>query len=409
MSKLMILGGSNCQKNALAAARRLGHQTVLIDYFEDPPAAALADIHCRESTFDVNACLQAARLHDVDGVFTIGTDQPVLTAATVSRHLRLPTLIDPETALAVTNKRVMKPLLTAHGIPTVKYTFLSRQSGLQSLMELHPPYVLKPVDSQGQRGIFKLSSQQEVFEHLDETLSFSRQAEALIEEFYPSDEITFSGWVQEGHLYPLAVTDRLLYDDPVHIGVCTGHRFPSVHLDCYHEILKIAQDTIAAFGICGGPVYIQMLIGAEGIKVNELACRIGGAFEDVFIPWLSGFDILKAVIYGALGQPTDVSMLKSYDLSLLKKQISVELMFARPGKLAHMTPLETLRALPFVLDAGYNYGIGQTIGPVENATARLGHCVLVSENDRIGEHVRAFYETFQVLSEQGENLVIPCL
>jgi hypothetical protein len=49
----------------------------------------------------------------------MGTDQPVLTAAMVAEKLGLPFYISPDTARAVTNKRVMKELLRKHDIPCV--------------------------------------------------------------------------------------------------------------------------------------------------------------------------------------------------------------------------------------------------------------------------------------------------
>lgn len=407
MGKLMILGGSNCQKNALIAARGLGHQTLLIDYYDHPPAAKLADLHVKASTFDLPACLTAAKEHHVDGIFTIGTDQPVYTAACVAEELGLPSPISAETALAVTNKKVMKRILSEHGIPAAEYRLIGLKSGIGALDGLRPPFVLKPVDSQGQRGIYKLNSAEEVLSHLEQTLSFSRQEEALVEEFYPSTELTVSGWVQDGKLFLLAVTDRQCFDDPVHIGVCVGHRFPTIHMARYQEIAALSRQIVDAFAIRGGPVYIQMLVGTDGIKVNELACRIGGAFEDVFLPYLSGFDLLRAVIDSALGNPVDCSMLEGYDLSRNPRQVSVQLMFCGSGKVCTITPLEELRALPHVLDAGYNYRLGDRIPALENATARFGHCVMVSESGVMEEKLREFYRLFRVLDENGRNLVIP--
>lgn len=403
----MILGGSNCQKNALLAAKRLGHSALLVDYYENPPAAALADIHVRASTFDVAACVAAARAHGVQGVFTIGTDQPVYTAAAVAAELGLPTLIGLDTARAVTNKRVMKERLTQSGIPTASYRFVSRNSTPPALAGLCAPLVLKPLDSQGQRGIFKLQSPGEVFAHLEETLSFSRCEEALVEEFYPSTEITVSGWVQAGALYILAVTDRQLFEHPTHIGVCVGHRFPTIHMRRYPEIKQISQRVAVAFDIKDGPIYIQMLVGGQGIKVNELACRIGGAFEDVFLPYVSGFPILDEVLHGALGQRAHCTMLEGYDPSRVQKQVSVQLVFCKPGEIACVTPLEELLALPFVLDAAYNYRVGQCLPVLENAAARFGHCVLVCEAGDMDALLVKFYNTLRVTNAAGENLVIP--
>ncbi len=387
---------------------------MLVDYFEAPPAASYADVHCRVSTFDVPACVEAAKKHGVDGVMTLGTDQPVLTAALVSEAMGLPTPITERTALAVTNKRVMKWLLDCAGLPSAPHRFLHVGDGPEALGGLHPPYVLKPVDSQGQRGVFLLEDGPSVLKRLPDTLSFSREDAALVEEYFfaeqnadnPYGEVTFSGWVQDSRLYPLTLTDRMLHPDPVHIGVCTGHRFPSVHMDRYEEVLELCGQLPEAFGIENGPLYVQLLIGERGIVINELACRIGGAFEDVFIPYITGFDILEAVMGEALGQRADVSMLEGYDPSDSPRQAFVRLLFGAPGKISRMTPAEELNALPFVLDAGWNYHPGEEIPPIKNATARLGHLVLVADGDMKRKLARAD-AMLSVTDPDGRELLIP--
>lgn len=408
MGGVLILGGSNCQKNAFAAAKRMGLRTVLADYYPNPPAAGLADIHERVSTFDVPGCIALARRHRVEGVMTMGTDQPVYTAARVAEALGLPSQITVETAYAVTNKRAMKERFALHGIPTVRYAYLSRGEDAGKLEGLHPPLVLKPLDSQGQRGVFLVHSREECLALLEETLSFSREDTALVEEYYPSDEITVSAWVQEGEAHVLAVTDRQGYGDPRHIGVCVGHRFPSVHMGRYGEVEELTRRCARAFGVENGPFYLQMLVGERGVVLNELACRIGGAFEDVFLPYLTGFDILEAQLRCAMGGKADVSPLEGYSPPGCPRQASVQLMFCRPGAVCSVTPLRELFGLPFVLDAGYNYGVGDRLPAMENATARFGHCVLVDGGEgNLEDKLEQFYRLFAVRDAQGNNLVIP--
>lgn len=405
MKTVLLLGGGGCQKNGAAKAREKGLNVVVADYLPDPPAARLAAAHVRASSFDTAACLAAAREHRVDGVFTLGTDQPVLTAAAVSEALGLACPITPRTALAVTNKRVMKEAFRAAGIPTVRWKLVSAATGPEELRGLRPPLVIKPLDSQGQRGIFKVQSAGGALEKLPETLRWSREKEALVEEFYPSDEVTVSAWVEQGRATLLTVTDRLLYDDPVHIGVCTGHRFPSVHMGRAAELDGLCQRICAAFGIEAGPLYVQVLVGAEGILVNEVACRVGGAFEDVTIPYLTGFDILGAVIDQCLGRPVDTAPLRGFDCTGVQKEAAVPLLFCRPGFLAGQTPLEELKRLPGVLEAGYNYRPGDRLEAVENATARYGWAVVAGPAGTVRGRLAAFYRALYARDEAGRELV----
>lgn len=405
MQTVLLLGGGSCQINGAAKAREKGLRVVVADYLPDPPAARLASAHVRASSFDAAACLAAAREHKADGVFTTGTDQPVLTAAKVSEALGLASPIPAATALAVTNKRVMKGTFEKAGIPTVRWRLVNAATAPAELSGLRPPLVIKPLDSQGQRGIFKVQSAEKALEKLPETLRWSREREALLEEFYESSEVTISAWVENGHATLLTITDRLLYSDPVHIGVCTGHRFPSVHMGRAAEMDALCQRICAAFGIGGGPLYVQVLVGKEGILVNEIACRVGGAFEDVTIPYLTGFDILGAVIDQCLGRPVDTSPLRGFDCTKVQKEAAVPLLFCRPGRLAAQTPLQELLALPGVLDAGYNYRPGDRLAAVENATARYGWAVVAGPQGRVRGRLAAFYEVLYARNEAGEDLV----
>ena len=176
-------------------------------------------------------------------------------------------------------------------------------------------------------------------------------------------------------------------------------------MEDYEEIRQISERLVKAFEIPEGPFYLQILKGKDGIRVNELACRIGGAFEDVMIPHLTGFDFLGAVMNGALGHAVDAGEYLKLRCDRLAGTASVQLLFCRPGKIAFITPEEELRKLPFVLSCGYNYREGSVIGQMENATARFGHAVITGTKDTMAQNLNLFYETLSVRSETGEELL----
>ncbi len=402
MARLLILGGSNCQISAFRRAKRLGLETVLFDYLPNPPAAALADLHLPISTFDWRECARRAALLHLDGVMTLGTDQPVFTAAYIAQRLGLPSYLSKEQALAVTNKALMKKILTDHGIPTNPYRLVGKEGFPQW------PYpgdlVMKPLDSQGQKGVFRVSGPEEAAALYSQTAAYSRCQKILWERYYPSKEVTVSAWVDGGKATVLTITDRITFPHPRHIGVCAAHRYPSRYARGQEALLHtLTQQITDAFGIPKGPLYIQYLFGEEGVVVNELACRIGGAFEDVTIPAATGFDILGAVMDGALGREVPPPRIQKGCGSF-----RVLMPFARQGRLAYITPLETIKALRFVRDAGYNFRQGQVLPAFEHAGARLGHMVLTAENEeQMQRYLNEFYQVFQVLDEEGNNMLLP--
>lgn len=406
--RLLILGGGSGQLSLVKKAKEMGHQVVVSDYYPDAPAKEFADFSSNSSTFDPEANLQTAKKYNVDAVLTAGTDQPVYTAAVLAEKLGLPSYISKETAKAVTNKRVMKNKFYENEIPTVKYKILKRDFLAEKLKGFSTPYVLKPLDSQGQRGVFKLDSIKEIREKFNEVLSFSREDEILVEEYYPSAEITVSGWVVDSRAELLTVTDRLRFEEGIHIGICSSHLFPSNYLEEYHsEIKNLSQKIVSDFKIENGPIYFQFLIGEEGIKVNEIACRIGGAYEGDFMPALSGVDILKLMVQLASGSRVDVDSLRDYKLLENKKHLSSQLFFAAPGKIKEITEIAKIKKLPGVLKAAFNYKVGDNIPDIENATARAGYFIVTADSKKeLKERVTKVYNHLKIIDQKGNNLVL---
>lgn len=406
--RLLILGGSNVQLNAVKRAKEKGHTVIVSDYYEDAPAKNLSDFEELTSTFDFEGSLKVAEKYKIDGILTLGTDQPVYTAAKVADALKLHSFLGVETAKAVTNKRVMKGLFKSNNIPTANFRIISRDFTEAHLEGLSFPIVVKPIDSQGQRGVYKLDSISEIRDVFDEILSFSRENEILVEEYYPSEEITISGWVHEGNVYVLTVTDRVCYHNYPHIGVCIAHDFPSKFLGKYSdEIIKLTHKITADFEINEGPIYYQFLIGAQGIKVNEIACRIGGAYEDEFIPYVTDVNILDMLIEGSLGNVIDVSALKDYSLMQNNKHLSVQMIFAERGEVQLLNDMEKLKLQEGVIQAKYNIKRGSVIGDIENATARAGYMIVVGESkEELHCNIRKAYEEIKIASTEGHNLAI---
>lgn len=229
-----------------------------------------------------------------------------------------------------------------------------------------------------------------------------------MEEFYPSDEITVSGWVHNRKLHILTVTDRIYYNNYPHIGICTAHNFPSRFLADFHtEISQLSERLVQAFEIPEGPVYFQMLLGDSGIMVNEIACRIGGAYEDLFIPLVTGIDILDMLIEASLGNSYDIAALNSYRPEMNNRLVTVQMLFASPCTIKSTNDMNSIRQLPGVVQAKYNFKPGYSVSSMENATARAGYVIITGESRAIlEENTRRVYNCLKICDETGENKII---
>jgi phosphoribosylaminoimidazole carboxylase (NCAIR synthetase) len=417
---ILVVGGGKGQLGLVHRCREKGLRVAVSDRDPDAPALPLADYFLKADTFDPAGSVMAVKTAAgrgirIDGAATAGTDQPVLTVARIADAFSLPGALPPDTALAVTNKRVMKQRLTALGLPVLPWQLIGEadRGGMGTVPpDAFFPAVLKPVDSQGQRGIFLVKSREELFRYLPRTLACSREERAMVEPCYPSGEVTFSGWVHRGILYPLLLTDRATMQSGVHIGICPAHRYPSRYLASHGEaVTGICSDFVSGFGIREGAVYVQLLVGEAGLVINEVACRIGGAYEEVLIPRLAGVKLLdlqiELALEGTLSPGSIASLEKAADAWPPEGFASVILAFAREGKIAECGRREDLCGIPGVIAADYLLNAGAEPGKIENSTGRAAWAVIAgSGREEVNSSVHRLYDTLELISDTGENLLM---
>ncbi|MCK5673130.1 MAG: family 2 glycosyl transferase, partial [Spirochaetales bacterium] len=257
-----------------------------------------------------------------------------------------------------------------------------------------------------QRGVYKVGNWEELKQYLPDVLSYSREDRIIVEEYYQSDEITISGWSVDGKFFPLTITDRVTISNGPHIGVCTSHEYPSKYMEEYgDEIIEISEKIVSSFSIINGPVYVQMLIGNEGIKVNEVAARIGGAYEDEFIPAVTGVDILKLQFDLATMGKVDDKALKIYQFPS-KTFGSVILFFTKTGIVKSNGNMELVKKIDGVINGKYLLLSGREIGNRENSTARAGYVSLQSKSIiELEKLKKQIYPLLEVLDINGNNIL----
>lgn len=412
--RLLALGAGVAQLQMIQEAIAMGHEVVTCDYYPDAPGHALATKAYVVSTFDMDKVLEVAVAEAVDGLMTMGTDQPVYTASFVASAMGLKAYLPLDVALAVTNKQVMKTWFKRHALPHVPGVFYEKGFNDEVLDTCHYPVVVKPVDAQGQRGIYYLENRQAVMDHYEAVVAHSRQKVILVEDYYPSKEVTLSGWVKDGELTLLSLTDRITFAQKEQLGICLGHRYPSDYAQGQEkEIFRICQALVNKFRIDQGPLYVQLLIGEEGIKINEVACRIGGAFEGEFIPRITGVNLVEHMIHLATGQISPDLHIDGH----LDHPLFVELFFTRHEVIDHYTDPDILRDLEGVMAMAYQRKAGSWIRSLENATARVGYAIIESDPVQEGydreqqilqvkKRRERFYDKLQIVGADGVNDVI---
>lgn len=308
--KVLILAGGFDQIALIQGFKKRGYETVLVDYYDTPPAKVYAHKHYKESTLDFEAVLTIAKKEKVDLVTTACTDQALLTAAWVSEKLALPSYLSYAQALQVTNKMYMKEKMVAAGIPTSKYQVLENVEALDG-MNVHYPVVIKPSDCNSSKGVEKAMDIEQAKQVLKNALDFSRSKTAILEEYMEGEEVSVDAFITHGKVEILLITktEKIASESGFTIN---GSRYPSnVQYKEEMEIERICQRIADTFSLTQGPLLIQMILSKKGPFVIEFSARMGGGTKYKLIERLADVPIMEHYIDLVLGK--SIEMKKTYN------------------------------------------------------------------------------------------------
>jgi biotin carboxylase len=404
-SRLLVLGAGRHQTPLIVRAEERGIEVVVADYLVDSPGKKFATHTTMVDALDVDAVTAVAREYAVDGVVTTGTDQAVVTMAEVADHLGLPQIVTPQIARVATNKRAMKETLSAAGVPMANYAFVGTTETDESRRRVDAfqlPVVVKPTDSQGQRGTSRVESNRDLAPAIRAAIDASRAGEAVVEEFVDAMEVTASAWVTEGVLQVLMVTDRVTYNPPPAIGIAVQHVYPSVHAAPVLATVRSMLERIrAAYGVEQGPMYVQMLITPAGdVRLVEAACRVGGGHEISLIPLVTCVDLRDRLIDLALNGRCDPFTFEYSGIDVNRHAL-VNFLVARKGTIASQTGFDGLLADGEIDEGGFYHPVGYEQAPVSDGQGRVGYFIAHDES-RNALQERA-HNAFDRLSMRGAD------
>ncbi|MCK5736084.1 MAG: ATP-grasp domain-containing protein, partial [Spirochaetaceae bacterium] len=381
-------------------------RVVLQDRNDSCPGRQLADEFVPLDTCDSRGAADTAGRFKVDSVLTTGTDQPVLAASIAAEKRGCPSFINTDTALALTDKEVMKSLLKKAEIRLPEYRIAGPLDGQEVIKGLKLPLVVKPVDSQGQRGVVKLETPEDFLKYRDSSLQWSRRKKLIVEEYHPNREITVSGWVFQGETLIWTVTDRVTRDFSPHIGLCLAHRYPSVYAAFRQlEIAEISRNCVKALGIKNGPIYFQFLITASEILVNETAGRLGGAYEDISLPPVCGNDLIEILIAGSLKGSANPKEIE-YRVPISAKAFTVPLMFCREGRISETAGDNPVCGFPGVTSFRYLLKKGTDIGPLTNSVQRAAYLVIHGKGPmEVNRTLKNVWPRIKITDRTGRQLL----
>jgi biotin carboxylase len=380
---VLFVGAGRHQRRAIKRAQELGLRVVGVDRNPDALGLEVADVAEVVDFMAVDQVTEVGRRHAVDGVLTVSADRAVPVVAAVAERLGLPG-IGTETAHLMTHKVAMRTRLADAGVPQPRYAAVrSIHDGHAAVDSVGLPAVLKPADSGGQRGVFRLESRDDLDAHLHAALAESPSEEAILESYHEGLELNGLAIARDGHVTPLTLSDRLRPPGPG-FGVGWIHVYPSrLFSDPLTEAERAVVSTVHALGLRNGIAFPQLIVGEDDRPyMIECAARIpGGQMADLAMHAV-GVDLVEIALRQALGLEVPDELVTPR----FQKPLAIRFLTARPGplptgKVVSVGPLDKVLAFPGVVQADVFLQAGETIRPVRLDGDRRGYVIAVGDTN----------------------------
>src|SRR3954470_6926986 len=378
-----MVGSGRHQRRAIERAQELGLRVAAVDRNADALGLHEADVAEVVDFADLDAVIAAARRMEPDGVLTVSADRAVPVVAAVAEALGLPG-IGTATAHAMTHKVAMRRRLAEHGVSQPGFAALRSIAERRAALEaVGVPAVLKPADSGGQRGVFQITSLDDLDAHLHAALAESATGEAIVESFHEGLELNGLAVARDGEVELVTLSDRLR---PPGIGFGVGwtHLYPST---LFGDALSRAEETtvaaIHALGLRNGIAFPQVIVSPDGgCRVVEVAARIPGGQMADLARHAVGVDLVEIALRLALGVEVPDELVRPR----FTQPLAIKFLTASPGPLptgrvVSVGPLEKVLAFPGVVQAELYLQQGETIRPVRLDGDRRGYVIAVADTN----------------------------
>lgn len=301
--KVLILGVAAVQLDAIKQLKEMGYEVHACAMANDGPGAKEADYFQEINILDKESLINYIQENSISVVYSVGSDLSIPVASALSEKLNLPKFVSEKTAMICNNKDLMRETLGNDFEGNVNFQIIKNQT---DKIELPFPFILKPTDSQGQRGVVLIHNEAEFNEQYPNTKHYSRSGLVIIEKYVTGPEISVNGYLIDGKIKFLVASDRETW--PNYTGLIHKHVVPSkvITQDNQDKLKKIIESACVKLNITNGPVYVQMKVENNMPYIIEITSRLDGCHMWNILEKYTGINLLQLTFDHLLNNDTAI-------------------------------------------------------------------------------------------------------
>lgn len=400
MAKIMVIAGGDWQIELIKKAKSMGHYVICTNLYEDSPAFPYADACEVSDVLDKEKNLEIAKKYMPDAVISDQSDIAAPTVAYVNEKLGLRG-IGIEKADLFTDKSKQRDFCKENGLAIPDYAICETPDEANLLLQKYGKIVIKPIDSQSSRGVYIITSRNELEEKYKETVSWSNRRKVfLAEEYIEGDEFTVDGLVINGRHYPLCISMKEMYPQNPNISRTQTYSYFSDKYD-YDLLRKTNKELIETMGLSMGLTHSEYRAYNGRYYLVEVGARGGGSnLSGKIVPFMSGVDNYEYLIKEALGETIDEDYVKNISFSKDKYVVMRFFDFCE-GVVDDVEGRDFLANHPMLIDYQLEVKPGDELKEPKYGRLRPGHfsiggdgkAIVERETNKIIEAVKVIYRS----------------
>lgn len=378
---ILVFPGTQWQVPLIEKIQEMGHYALVVNPDPNAPGMKAADLCLVSDIFNKEKIISFGREHNVVAVISDECDIAMNLVAELGKIFGVSTM-DEDTAALYTDKFLMREFSKKHGLRYPEYRLCKTvEDAVALLKEIQRPIIIKPLDSNASHGVFKCSNEEEIRQHFDESMSFSRvEKSVLAERFIMGTEFTVDGVKTPNNHFTMAISEKkhFAHNESIANELLFSHFNPNYD---YDKLRETNDAFVMKSNLRFGFTHAEYKYEDGEFYLIEIAARGGGnMISSCITQFMTGYDTYRYLVKCSTGDvhDEDFSLRPEY-----KERAAVLKFFETPGgggKVREIRGLNYLESEPDIKHYQLNFKIGDTIENALNDSVRIGFYIACSES-----------------------------
>ena len=305
MKKILIVGGSHSELPLIQEAKKRGLFVITTGNIK-AIGHKYSDKFILEDYSNKEAILKIAKNEKIDYICFGAHDLSMISTAYVAEKLGINGFDSYETTLKLHHKDKFKQIAKKLSLSTTdSHSFENENEAIEFGYEFKLPFIVKPVDLGGGKGIKKIEKKEDIDNAIQNAFHYSKSKKIIIEEWFEGNLHSLSMFIKNKKI-AFYYTDSEFPCKYNPYGVClsisTNPKFDLIK----DNILKDTKRLIDYLSLKDGLLHLQYLQNNNKYSLIEYTRRMPGDFYNVPVELATDFEYTKTILDFILGKNINI-------------------------------------------------------------------------------------------------------